>query len=60
MLTDEAIAKLLDVEESRHRRAVQALKEKAAYTLGRKRFLDDQAAGIRRRAREQDAREARP
>jgi hypothetical protein len=60
MLTDEAIEKLMDVEEKRHRRAVQALREKAAYNLGRKRFLDEQAAANKRNARVKDAREARP
>lgn len=50
MLTDEAISKLMDVEEKRHRRTVQSLKEKLAYNLGRRRFLME----------EQNAKEARP
>ncbi len=60
MLTDEAISKLMDVEEKRHRRTVQALKEKLAYNLGRKRYLDKQAEDLKRQVREKDAREARP
>lgn len=60
MLPDDCILNLLAVEEKRHRLAVQLLKEKLAYNLGRKRFMEKQAADLMKTLRRQDVKEARP